>query len=123
MELRQLGGPADPGFRLDLDGTARFVHQGFTVTVQARRATPEDHLYYYRPAEHDPHDVVVSGIVTLENTDVGTASAVANERDGHNMREALEDVLRASVDDARRTVARLSVSVERIDREHRTEQP
>ncbi|MYR64075.1 hypothetical protein GTY54_50370 [Streptomyces sp. SID625] len=85
MELRQLHAPADPGFRLSLDGTARFVHEGYTVSVQVRRATPEDALNYH-DYEYDPDEVVMAGAVTLEGTDVGAAWAVANERDAHEMR-------------------------------------
>ncbi|GAA3763872.1 hypothetical protein ACRWOO_29425 [Streptomyces sp. NEAU-PBA10] len=120
MKLLQLGAPADPGFRLDLDGNARFLHEGYTVTVHVRRATPEDELYYFQLTEHDPHDVVMTGTLTLEGTDVGAASAVANERDAHSMREALEEVLRDAVNDARHTVACLSARVEQTDR--RTQQ-
>ncbi|MFJ3182345.1 hypothetical protein ACIPJN_28690 [Streptomyces sp. NPDC086796] len=123
MELCQLGAPADPGFRLDLDGTARFFHKGYTVAIQVRRATPEDDLSYYQPQENDPHDVVMTGTVTLEGSDVGAAHAVANERDAHSMREALEEVLRDAVDDVRRTVARLSARVEQIDSQHPAQQP
>ncbi|MBZ3908597.1 MULTISPECIES: hypothetical protein [Streptomyces] len=123
MELRQLYAPADPGFRLDLDGTARFLHEGYTVTVQVRRATPEDGLSYYQPQENDSHDVVMTGTVTLEDIAVGAARAVANERDALSMREAMEEVLRDVVDDARRTVARLSARVEQIDSKYRAQQP
>jgi hypothetical protein len=123
MELRQLGAPADPGFRLDLDGTACFVHEGYTVTVQVRRATPQDARYYNDLLENDRHDLVMTGTVTLEDIDAGTAYSVANERDGHSMRQALEEVLRDAVDDVRRTVARLSARVEQTDRKHRTQQP
>ncbi|WP_332756906.1 hypothetical protein [Streptomyces sp. MT206] len=123
MELRQLRAPADPGFRLDLDGTAQFVHEGYTVALQVRRATPEDALYYYQPTEHDSDDVVMTGTVTLEGTEVGAARAVANEREGHSMREALEEVLRDAVADVRRTVARLSACVEQTDRKHSANHP
>ncbi|MFE7485160.1 hypothetical protein [Streptomyces sp. NPDC057552] len=119
MELRQLGAPADPGFRLDLDGTARFTHEGYLVVIQARRATAEDTRSYFEPLETDPHDVLLTGAVTLEGIDVGTASAVGNERDSHSMRQALEEVLRDTVTEVRRTVAALNARVEQIDREHR----
>ncbi|MEV6426005.1 hypothetical protein [Streptomyces sp. NPDC051662] len=121
MELRQLSAPADPGFRLDLDGSARFFHEGYTVTVQVRRATSEDALSYYQPQENDPHDVVMTAAVALEGTDVGVACAVADERHAHSMREALEEVLRGVVEDVRRTVALLGARVEQIDREHRSQ--
>ncbi|MFF9436349.1 hypothetical protein ACF1BP_21705 [Streptomyces sp. NPDC014735] len=114
--------PADLGFRFDLDGTARFVREGYTVTVQVRRATPEDVLSYCQPQENYPQEVVMTGTVTLEGTDVGTAHAVVNERDAHGMRQALEEILRAAVNDVRRAVARLSTRVEQIDRKHRADQ-
>ncbi|TLQ39463.1 hypothetical protein [Streptomyces marianii] len=66
MELLQLGAPADPGFRLDLNGTARFLHEGYTVALHLRRATPEDVRSYYEPLESDRHDVLLMGTVTLE---------------------------------------------------------
>ncbi|MFD3970233.1 hypothetical protein [Streptomyces cyaneofuscatus] len=118
MELLQLGAPADPGFRLDLDGTACFLHEGYTVALQVRRATSEDTRSYYELLESDCHDVLLTGTVTLEGIDAGTACAVANERDGYSMRQALEEVLRDAVDDVRRTAVRLSVRVEQIDRTH-----
>ncbi|MCX4826802.1 hypothetical protein OG883_45020 [Streptomyces sp. NBC_01142] len=121
MELRQLSAPADPGFRLDLDGTARFLHEGYTVTVQGRRATAEDAWCYYDPL--DRHDVLLTGTVTLQGVDAGTAYAIASELDAHSMRQALEEVLREAVDDVRRTAARLSARVEEIDHKHRTQQP
>lgn len=95
MELLQLGAPVDPGFR--------FLHEGYTVALQVRRATPEDVRSYYEVPESDRHDVLLTGTVTLEGVDAGTACAVANERDGHSMRRALEEVLRDAVDDVRRT--------------------
>ncbi|MFJ4700474.1 hypothetical protein ACIP5N_22155 [Streptomyces sp. NPDC088768] len=119
MELCQLGVPADPGFRLDLDGTARFIHEGYLVELQVRRATAEDTRSYYELRENDRHDVVLTGTVTLKGIDVGTAYAVANERDGYSMRLALEEVLRETVTDVRRTVAALNARVEQIDRKHR----
>ncbi|MEV8601033.1 hypothetical protein AB0465_14265 [Streptomyces griseoviridis] len=85
-----------------------------------RRATPEDALNYH---DYDPDEVVMAGAVTLEGTDVGAAWTVANERDAHDMREALEGVLREAVDDLRRTVARLSARVEETDRKCRAQQP
>ncbi|MFI6528077.1 hypothetical protein [Streptomyces uncialis] len=121
MELRQLSAPADLGFRLDLDGTARFLHEGYTVTVHGRRPTAEDAWCYYDPL--DSHDVLIAGTVTLEGVDVGTAYAIANERDAYSMRQALEEVVRDAVDDVRHTVARLSARVEQIDHKHRAQQP
>ncbi|MER8119215.1 hypothetical protein [Streptomyces sp. NPDC094031] len=118
MELCQLGAPADPGFRLDLDGTARFTHEGYLVAVQVRRATAEDTRSYYELLETDPHDVLLTGVVTLEGIEVGTASAVANERDSYSMRQALEEVLRDTVTEVRRTVAALNARVEKTDRKH-----
>ncbi|MFE7118845.1 hypothetical protein ACFU99_25845 [Streptomyces sp. NPDC057654] len=121
MELRQLSAPADPGFRLDLDGTARFFHEGYTVTVQGRRAaTAEDAWCTYEPVDCD---VQITGTVSLEGVDVGTAYAVGNERDAFSMRQALEEVLRDTVDDVRRTVTRLSARVAQIDHKHGTQRP
>lgn len=118
MEPRQLHAPADPGFRLDLDGRAHFLYEGYTVSVQVRRTTPEDVLNYHE-YEYESDEVVMAGAVTLEGIDVGAAWAVANERDVHDMREALERVLRETVDDLRHTVARLSARVEETDRKCR----
>ncbi|MEU6406154.1 hypothetical protein [Streptomyces sp. NPDC046985] len=118
MELHQLGAPADPGFRLDLDGAARFTHEGYTVAVQVRRAMAEDARSYHDLLENDRHDVLITGTVTLESVDAGTVYAVASERDGHSTRQALEDVLRDAVNDARRTAAALSARVKQIDRKH-----
>ncbi|MFE6274108.1 hypothetical protein ACFVQ9_35565 [Streptomyces goshikiensis] len=120
MTLCQLSAPPDPGFRLDLDGTARFLHEGYLVRIQVRRAASEDEPHH-QPPESDPHDIVMTGTVTLENTDVGVACAFANERDAHSMREALEEVLRHAVEDARRTVTRLISRVEQIDSKHRAQ--
>ncbi|MGW1291067.1 hypothetical protein ACWD4N_47930 [Streptomyces sp. NPDC002586] len=118
MELQQLnGGYVDPGFRLDLDGNARFVHEGYTVDVHVRRATAQD-MPYYPPVDPDPYDVVITGTVRLDGVDVGEHSAGANERDGYVMRSALEEVLREAVEDARRTVKTLVSRVEAIDRKH-----
>lgn len=121
MDLCQLGAPADPGFRLDLEGRARFLHEGFTVEVQVRRATPEDVQDYYEH-EYDPDEVVMEGTVTLCGVDVATVGALANERDADSMREALARILAEVVDDARRTVARLSVRVQEVNRKHRAKQ-
>lgn len=121
MDLRQLGAPADPGFRLDLDGQACFLHEGFTVLVQARRATPEDVQAYYEH-EYDPDEVVMDGTVTLCGVDVATVGALANERDADSMREALERILAEVVDDVRSVVAQLSVRVQEANRKHRAKQ-
>ncbi|MFE5864294.1 hypothetical protein [Streptomyces virginiae] len=86
-----------------------------------RRATPEDVMSYYELLESDRHDVVLTGTVKLEGVDGGTACAVANERDGYSMRQALEEVLRDAVDDVRRTAVRLSARVEQIDGTHSTQ--
>lgn len=118
MELLQLGAPADPGFRLDLDGTARFLHEGYTVALQVRRATSEDIPSYYELLASDRHNVLLTATVTLEGIDVSTACAVANEHDGHSMRQALEEILRDAVDEVRHTAVRLSARVEQIDRTH-----
>ncbi|MFI1312923.1 hypothetical protein ACH4TS_22685 [Streptomyces albidoflavus] len=118
MKLRQLGAPADPGFRLDLDGTAQFTHEGYLVAVQVRRATAEGTRSYCEPFETDPHDVLLTGVVTLEGIDVGTASAVANELDSYSMRQALEEVLRDAVTEVRRTVAALNARVAQTGRKH-----
>ncbi|MFG3403687.1 hypothetical protein [Streptomyces sp. NPDC048142] len=121
MDLCQLGAPADPGFRLDLEGRARFLHEGFTVEVQVRRAMPEDVQDYYEH-EYDPDEVVMEGTVTLCGVDVATVGALANERDADSMREALERVLAEVVDDVRHTVAHLSVRVQEANHKHRAKQ-
>ncbi|WP_030574178.1 hypothetical protein [Streptomyces aureocirculatus] len=121
MDLCQLGAPADPGFRLDLEGRARFLHEGFTVEVQVRRATPED-VQDYCEHGYDPDYVVMEGTVTLCGVDVATVGALANERDADSMREALARILAEVVDDVRRTVARLSVRVQEANRKHRAKQ-
>ncbi|MEO3976671.1 hypothetical protein [Streptomyces sp. CAU 1734] len=123
MELHQLRTPADPGFRLDLDGTARFVHEGYTVTVEVRWAEPDDGRYYSKPTDHVEHDVVLTGTVELEGVGVGASRSFANERDAHSMREAMEEVVRDAVDSARYTVARLSARVEETDRKYGARQP
>jgi hypothetical protein len=106
----------DPGFRLDLEGRARFVHEGYTVDVRVRRATAEDMPPYLREVPSDA--VVVTGAVTLDDVVLCEASAAANEREPGRMREALEEVLREAVEAARRAVARLAARVEEIDRKH-----
>ncbi|MFJ5071711.1 hypothetical protein ACIQC7_35375 [Kitasatospora sp. NPDC088556] len=121
MDLCQLGAPADPGFRLDLEGRARFLHEGFTVAVQARRATPEDVHDYYEH-EYDPDEVVMEGTVTLCGVDVATVGAFANERDADSVREALERILAGVVDDVRSVVAQLGVRVQESNRKHRAKQ-
>ncbi|WP_371793119.1 hypothetical protein OG285_32840 [Streptomyces sp. NBC_01471] len=73
MELLQLGAPADPGFRLDVDGTAHFLHEGYAVALQVHRATPENARSYYGLLEIDCHDVLLTGTVTLEGVDAGKA--------------------------------------------------
>ncbi|MEO3976731.1 hypothetical protein [Streptomyces sp. CAU 1734] len=78
MELHQLRTPADPGSRLDLDGTARFVHEGYTVMARVCWAVPEDTRYYAEPTDHAVHDVVMTGTMTLEGVDVGAADSFAN---------------------------------------------
>lgn len=121
MDLCQLGAPADPGFRLDLEGRARFLHEGFTVEVQVRRATPEDVQDYYKH-EYDPDEVVMEGTVTLCGVDVASVGALANERDADSMREALARILAEVVDDVRHTVTHLSVRVQEANRKHRAKQ-
>ncbi|KAB7835703.1 hypothetical protein [Streptomyces mobaraensis] len=121
MDLCRLGTPADPGFRIDIEGRARFLHEGFTVEVQMRRATPEDVREYYGH-EYDPDEVVMEGTVTLCGVDVATVGALANERDADSMREALARILAEVVDGVRRTIARLSVGVQEASRKHRAKQ-
>ncbi|MFD4245805.1 hypothetical protein ACFWP3_30060 [Streptomyces sp. NPDC058525] len=121
MDLCQLGAPADPGFRLDLEGRARFLHEGFTVDVQVRRAAPEDVQDYYEH-EYDPDEVVMEGTVTLCGVDVSRVGALANERDADSMREALARILAEVVDDVRHIVTRLSVRVQEANRKHRAKQ-
>ncbi|MEV7872728.1 hypothetical protein AB0P17_43035 [Streptomyces sp. NPDC088124] len=118
MQLQQIHpNPAgDPGFRLDFEGRARLVHEGYTVDVWVRRATAED-----MPSslgEVPSGAVMVTGAVTLDGVVLCDASAGANEHEPIRMREALEEVLREAVEATRRTVARLVTRVEEIDRKH-----
>ncbi|WP_327359555.1 hypothetical protein [Streptomyces sp. NBC_01304] len=115
MDLQQIDGLAvDPGFRLNLDGKARFQHEGYIVDVLVRRPTVEE---FREGFESD--EVVVIGTVTLEKIEVGKDRSVANEYDGGELREALESVLQRAVADARHTVARLAARVDTTDSKSR----
>ncbi|MGW6602272.1 hypothetical protein [Streptomyces sp. NPDC055036] len=118
MQLQQIHPhPAgDPGFRLDFEGRARFVHEGYTVDVRVRRATAED-ISPHLP-EVPSGAVVVTGAVGLDGVVLCEASTGANEHEPGRMREALEEVLREVVEAVRHTVARLAARVEGIDRKH-----
>ncbi|MFG3429693.1 hypothetical protein [Streptomyces californicus] len=54
----------DPGFRLDVDGRARFLHEGFLADVQVRRAAREDMPQSL--CEVPSSAVVMVGTVTME---------------------------------------------------------
>ncbi|GGU52675.1 hypothetical protein [Streptomyces violascens] len=119
MELVQLDVPAtDPGFRLDLEGRARFVHEGYTVDVLVRRPNEQDALEYIEAGE-----ILVIGTVVLEGLEVANVTRLAEESDGSSMRETLEQVLRDAVENTRRMVARLAARVEKTDRAHQEQQP
>lgn len=117
MPLHQIHpNPAyDPGFRLDLDGCARFLHEGFTVDIQVRPATEEDMPPFLR--EVPPYAVMMIGTVTMEGVVLCEVAEGANEREPTRMREALEAVLPRAVEDARRKVVRMAMRIEEIDRE------
>lgn len=122
MQLQQIhpNPGLDPGFRLDLDGRARFRYEGYDVDVQVRRATaePED-VPYCDSSEPSRYDLVVTGTVRLEGVVVGESASGADERDPYVMRAALDEVLRDAVQDTRRTAARIAAHVADIDRKHR----
>jgi uncharacterized protein YlxW (UPF0749 family) len=119
MELVQLDVPAvDPGFRLDLEGRARFVHEGYTVDVHVRRPNEQDALEYIEAEE-----IVFIGTVALEGFEVAKVTRLAVENDGASMRETLEQVLCDAVESTRRTVARLAARVEKTDRARQEQRP
>ncbi|MET8605820.1 hypothetical protein ABZV92_19975 [Streptomyces rubiginosohelvolus] len=107
----------DPGFRLDLDGRARFLHEGFTVDVQVRPATREDMPLIV--AEVSSFAVMMIGTVTMEGAVLCEVSEAANEREPARMREALESVLSRAVEESRRAVRNMVLRIEEIDREQR----
>ncbi|MFF9785632.1 hypothetical protein [Streptomyces nigrescens] len=108
----------DPCFRFDIDGRARFSHEGYLVDVQVRRPTAED-MPYCASAGHKSFDVVITGTVVLEQVVLCKVSANAVERDPYSMRGALEEVLCDVVEGARRKVAALAARAMEIDVAHK----
>ncbi|MFI1530955.1 hypothetical protein [Streptomyces griseus] len=108
----------DPGFRLGLDGRARFLHEGFTVDIQVRPATQED--MPPSVSEVPSFAVMMIGTITMEGIVLCEVSEAANEREPARMREALESALSRAVEEARRAVEKMVKRIEQIDREQRS---
>ncbi|MFI1189179.1 hypothetical protein [Streptomyces californicus] len=81
----------DPGFHLDVDGRARFLHGGFLVDVQVRRATREGMPQSL--CEVPSSAVVMVGTVTMEGAVLCEVSEGAGEREPARVSEALEVAL------------------------------
>jgi hypothetical protein len=104
---------ADPGFRWDLSGRARFLHKGFTVDVLVRQATEEDIAHY--GSELSSNDVVIVGTVELDHVELSSVEHGADITEPYLMREALAYVLDNAVIDARRQVADLVKRLAEVD--------
>jgi hypothetical protein len=100
---------ADPGFRLNPDGTAKFQVDGHLVDVCVRYTTEDDRADYNAAAEGD--EVIVSASVDVAGVTVGRAWFLAEWHNPYSLRDALSYVLRDAVDSAESKVAEMAAEI------------
>lgn len=103
---------ADPGFRLDPNGTARFEYSGHMVDVHVRYTTEEDEQEHGRMG--DDTDVLVFASVDIAGVTVGRSNFPAEWGNPYSLRDALAYVLREAVDSAERKVNEMADELSRI---------
>jgi hypothetical protein len=103
---------ADPGFRLNPDGTARFRYAGHLVDVLVRYTTEDDRTDYNATGEGD--EVIVFASVDVGGFTVGRAWWVTEWHNPYSMREALVYVLPEAVDKAERKVDEMAAELAKI---------
>ncbi|MEU5431364.1 hypothetical protein AB0H73_37975 [Streptomyces olivoreticuli] len=120
MQLRQIHPVPDLGLgiRLDLEGRARFCHEGFVVDVHVRRVTEDDGVWYCGD-ETGPNDVLVIGTISECGVELVRVESPGDFGHPRELREAVEQVLRDAVEGARGTVAGLVARFADIDRRNR----
>ncbi|MFF5019434.1 hypothetical protein [Streptomyces sp. NPDC001165] len=103
---------ADPGFRLNPDGTARFQYAGHLVDVLVRYTTEEDRDRYTALARGD--EVIVFASVDVGGVTVGSSWMLAEWHNPYSLRDGLLYVLREAIDQAERKVDAMAVEVAEI---------
>ncbi|MEU9405520.1 hypothetical protein AB0E08_07435 [Streptomyces sp. NPDC048281] len=103
---------ADPGFRLNPDGTARFKYAGHFVDVLVRYTTEDDRTEY--SATGDDDNVIVFATVDVEGVTFGRSWWVTDWGNPYLMRDAIAYVLQEAVTKAEETVDKAAAEVAKI---------
>ncbi|MGX5184948.1 hypothetical protein ACWKT5_19495 [Streptomyces avermitilis] len=103
---------ADPGFRLNPDGTARFQYGGHLVDVLVRYTTEEDRDLYTATADGD--EVIVFASVEVGDVTVGRSWMLAEWHNPYSLRDGLLYVLREAIDQTERKVDEMAAEVAKI---------
>lgn len=95
----------DPGFRVDPEGRARFLVEGFLVDVVVKYADRDD----------SGDDVEMTASVKLADVVVATSERGGEWGESHTLRVILDDLLLDVVTSARHKVREINKHLARID--------